>query len=148
MGATPLTRSIRQVSLTPADAIYVAFARRTLDLTERAQEDLRTLRTELTGLIRLTAPVSWGQRVLGPLLPAFLAQHPGLEIEFLLADRLMDLADERIDLALRMSAFTPPDLVSIPLTRLDWVICAAPSYLAGTTVPKEPAVPAQHPCLN
>jgi len=148
VGATPLTRSMRQVSLTPADAIYVAFARRALHLTERAQENLRTLRTELTGLIRLTAPVSWGQRVLGPLLPAFLAQHPGLEIEFLLADRLMDLADERIDLALRMSAFTPPDLVSIPLTRLDWVICATPSCLAGTTVRKEPAVPAQHPCLN
>jgi DNA-binding transcriptional LysR family regulator len=148
VGATLLARSTRQVSLTPAGVIYVEFARRALDLAERAQEDLRTLRTELTGLIRLTAPVSWGQRILGPLLPAFLAEHPGLEIEFLLADRLMDLAYERIDLALRMSAFTPPDLVSIPLTRLDWVICAAPSYLAGTTPPTEPADLAQHPCLN
>jgi DNA-binding transcriptional LysR family regulator len=148
VGATLLARSTRQVSLTPAGAIYLEFARRALDLAARAQEELRTLRTELTGLIRVTAPVSWGQRVVGPLLPAFLAQHPGLEIELLLDDRLMDLAYERIDLALRMSAFTPPDLVSIPLTRLDWIICAAPAYLARAAAPEEPAALAQHPCLN
>jgi DNA-binding transcriptional LysR family regulator len=148
VGATLLARSTRQVSLTPAGAIYLEFARRALDLAARAQEELQTLRTELTGLIRVTAPVSWGQRVVGRLLPAFLAQHPGLEIELLLDDRLMDLAYERIDLALRMSAFTPPDLVSIPLTRLDWIICAAPSYLAHAAAPEEPAALTQHPCLN
>ena len=148
VGAALLTRSTRRVSLTPAGAVYLEFARRALDAVQRADEELRTLRTDLTGLIRVTAPVSWGQRVVGRLLPAFLAQHPGLEIELLLDDRLMDLAHEHIDIALRMSAAQSPDLVSIPLTRLDWVICATPAYLATVIPPTEPEALAQHPCLN
>lgn len=148
VGATLLTRSTRHVSLTPAGAVYLEFARQALDAVRRADEELRTLRADLTGLIRVTAPVSWGHRVVGRLLPAFLAQHPGLEIELLLDDRLMDLAHERIDIALRMSAVQSPDLVSMPLTRLDWVICAAPAYLATAAPPTEPEALMQHPCLN
>ncbi len=147
-GATLLSRSTRRMALTPAGMVYLEFARRTLDAVQRAGEELRTLRTDLTGLIRVTAPVSWGQRVVGRLLPLFLAQNPGLEIELLLDDRLMDLAHEHIDIALRMSAAQSPDLVSISLTRLDWVICAAPAYLAAVTPPTQPEALAQHACLN
>lgn len=148
LGTTLFARGARRVTLTPAGLVYLDFARRTLDLMARAHEDVRSLRTQLTGLIRLTAPISWGHRVLGRLLPAFLARYPEVEVELLLDDRPMDLAQDRIDLALRMSATTPPDLVAIPLARLDWVICAAPSYLAGAPAPREPEQLASHPCLN
>ena len=148
LGATLLTRSTRRVALTPAGAVYLEFARQALDAVRRAGEELRTLRTDLSGLIRVTAPVSWGHRVVGRLLPSFLAQHPGLEIELVLEDRLLDLAHERIDIALRMSATPSPDLVTVPLTRLDWVICAAPAYLATAIPPEEPEALAGHPCLN
>lgn len=148
VGAILLTRTTRAVSLTPAGALYMDFARRALDAVHNAREELRTLRTELSGLIRVTAPVAFGHRALGRLLPEFLARHPGLEVELVLSDRLMDLAYERIDVALRMSAFQVPDLVSIPVMRLDWVICAAPAYLATCAPPREPADLARHPCLN
>lgn len=114
----------------------------------RADEALRTLRTDLAGLIRVTAPVSWGHRAVGRLLPPFLAQHPGLEIELVPEDRLLDLAHERIDIALRMSATPSPDLVTVPLTRLDWVVCATPAYLATVIPPEQPEALAGHPCLN
>ena len=147
LGATLLARSTRSMSLTPAGSLYLDFARRALDAVEDARESLRTLRTDVSGLIRVSAPVAWGQRVLGPVLPEFLAQHDGLELELVLSDQIMDLAYERIDLALRMSAATAPDLVSLPLMRLDWVVCAAPAYLQNASPPGDPAALSQHRCL-
>ena len=148
LGAVLFARSTRRVSLTPAGQIYLAHARQLLADADAASEALRGLRTNLAGSIRVTAPVSWGHRVVGRLLPEFLAQHPALEIELLLEDRLMDLAQEGIDLALRMSARRSPDLVMVPLMRLDMVICAAPSYLAGAGAPKTPEDLANHLCLS
>ena len=148
LGATLLARSTRRISLTPAGLLYLEHARRLLADAAAASEALRGLRTTLAGLIRVTAPVSWGHRVVGRLLPEFLALHPALEIELLLEDRLMDLAAEGVDLALRMSARRTPDLVMVPLMRLDLVMCAAPSYLAGAGAPRTPEDLTGHSCLS
>ncbi len=145
--ATLFARSTRRVALTPAGEAYLDFARNALRAVADADERLRDLRQELSGQIRLTAPVSWGQHVLAPLLPAFLARHPAIEIELQLADRLMDVAYERIDLALRMSATGLPDLVATPVARLDWVVCAAPAHLARAGAPAMPDDLTGHPCM-
>jgi DNA-binding transcriptional LysR family regulator len=146
--ATLFARSTRRVALTPAGEAYLDFARNALRAVADADERLRDLRQELSGQIRITAPVSWGQHVLAPLLPAFLARHPAIEIELLLGDRLMDIAYERIDLALRMSATGLPDLVATPVARLDWVVCAAPAHLARAGTPMSPADLLAHPCMS
>ncbi len=148
INATLLSRNTRKVALTTAGEIYLDFARTALSAVNGADERLRRLRAELTGQIRLTAPISWGQRVLAQLIPPFLAQHPAIEIELLLEDRIMDIAYERVDIALRMTASPAQDLVSIPLARLDWVVCAAPNYLASAGAPEAPAQLAQHPCMS
>ena len=146
--ATLFARSTRRVALTPAGEAYLDFARNALRAVADADERLRDLRQELSGQIRITAPVSWGQHVLAPLLPAFLAQHPAIEIELLLGDRLMDIAYERIDLALRMSATGLPDLVATPVARLDWVVCAAPAYLLRAGTPGQPTDLQAHHCMS
>ncbi len=147
LGVPLLIRTTRRMALTSAGDVYLEYARLALATVQRADEELRTLRSELTGLIRVTAPVSWGQRVAGRLLPAFLLQHTALEVELLLADQIMDLAQERIDIGLRMTASPAPDLVSVPLARLDWVICASPAYLAGVVPPQVPEDLSAHPCM-
>lgn len=146
--ATLFARSTRRVALTPAGEAYLDFARNALRAVADADERLRDLRQELSGQIRITAPVSWGQHVLAPLLPDFLARHPAIEIDLLLGDRLMDIAYERIDLALRMSATGLPDLVATPVARLDWVVCAAPAHLARAGTPHAPADLRAHPCMS
>ena len=146
--ATLFARSTRRVALTPAGEAYLDFARNALRAVADADERLRDLRQELSGQIRITAPVSWGQQVLAPLLPDFLARHPAIEIDLLLGDRLMDIAYERIDLALRMSATGLPDLVATPVARLDWVVCAAPAHLARAGTPHAPADLQAHPCMS
>ena len=146
--ATLFSRSTRKIALTPAGEVYLDFARRALLEVASAEERLRNLRSDLTGQIRVTAPVSWGQRVLAKLIPEFLRQHPAIEIELLLGDRMMDVAHERVDIALRWTAAPAHELMSVPIAQVDWVICAAPAYLAAAGEPHEPDELAQHSCMN
>jgi DNA-binding transcriptional LysR family regulator len=147
--ATLFSRSTRRIALTAAGEAYLEFARRALREVGAAEERLRDLRVELTGQIRLTAPVSWGQRVLAKRLPDFLRLHPAIEIELQLADRVMDLAAERMDLALRWTTLPAPELTATPLAEVTWVIAAAPSYLATAGgLPQSVGELARHPCLS
>ena len=145
--ATLFSRSTRRIALTPAGEAYLEFARRALAEVASAQERLRELRVDLTGQIRLTAPVSWGQRVLAKRLPEFLRLHPAVEIELLLSDRVMDIAYERIDIALRWSTFASAELATVAVAEIEWVIAAAPSYLAGAGTPLTPAELGGHSCM-
>ncbi len=146
--ATLFSRSTRKVALTPAGEAYLEFARRALSEVATAEERLRDLRAELTGQIRLSASVSWGQRVLAKRLPEFLRLHPAIEIELLLVDRMMDIAYERIDIALRWTASPPPELMAVPVASVEWVVVAAPGYLAGAGLPIEPQDLGLHPCMS
>jgi len=145
--ATLFSRTTRKVTLAPAGEAYLEFARRALLEVNNAEERLRDLRVELTGQIRLTAPVSWGQRVLAKRLPEFFRLHPAIEIELQLADRLMDLARERIDIALPWTNAPAPELTATPVASVEWVLAAAPAYLAGAGIPREPQDLAAHACM-
>ncbi len=146
--ATLLTRNSRKLALTPAGQVYIEFARRALDAVQHADEGLRALRSIPTGQIRVTAPVSWGYRALGKVIPDFLGRYPEIEIELILQDRMLDIASEGIDIALRMTAVPAPDLVSIPIAKLHWLMCASPSYLATAGEPHVPSELEHHPCMN
>lgn len=148
VGATLFARSTRRVSLTPAGEAYLEGARRALAEVAGAEERVRGLREQLTGEIRITAPVSWGQRVLARRLPEFLRLHPGIRVELQLADRVMDVARERIDLALRWTtAATPTGLAASPVAEVAWVLAAAPGYLEAAGRPQRPPDLADHPGL-
>lgn len=86
VGATLFARSTRRIALTPAGEAYADFARRALAEMIAGEERLLALRSELTGRIRLSATVSWGQRVLAVKLPEFLRLHPAIEVELQLAE--------------------------------------------------------------
>jgi DNA-binding transcriptional LysR family regulator len=145
--ATLFSRSTRRVALTPAGEAYLGFARRALVEVAAAQDRLHELRADLAGQIRITAPVSWGQRVLARRLPEFLRLHPAIEIELLLSDRMMDIAYERIDIALRWTDAPPPELAAVPVAEVAWHVVAAPGYLATAGWPAGPRELAAHPCL-
>jgi DNA-binding transcriptional LysR family regulator len=148
LNATLFSRSTRHIALTPAGEAYLGYARQALHTLSGAGERLRDLRQELSGPIRITAPSSWGQKVLASLMPEFLERHPAIEIELLLNDRMMDIAVERIDIALRMTSTATPDLVVTPVARLDWVICAAPRYLTSAGTPVAPTDLLHHPAMS
>jgi DNA-binding transcriptional LysR family regulator len=141
------SRSTRKVALTPAGETYVDYAKRALAEVSDGMERVRSLRTELSGNLRLTAPVSWGQRVLAKHLPEFLKMHPSLEIDLILTDRMMDMAAERIDVALRWSSHSQHERHGTPLTEISWFLTAAPAYIAQHGLPSEPVELNDHACL-
>ncbi|MBC7733906.1 MAG: LysR family transcriptional regulator [Bacteriovorax sp.] len=147
VGATLFARSTRRIALTPAGEAYADFARRALAEMAAGEERLRALRSDLTGRIRVSATVSWGQRVLAVKLPEFLRLHPAIEVELQLADRLVDVAYERVDIALRWSSTPPQGLLSEPVAVVGWALVAAPAYLADAGTPLSPADLAKYNCL-
>ncbi len=148
VGATLFARSTRRIALTPAGEAYAEFARRALAEMSAGEERLRALRSELTGRIRLSASVSWGQRVLAVKLPEFLLMHPAIEVELQLTDRMVDVAYERIDIALRWSSTPQQGLMSEPVAMVEWALVAAPAYLANAGTPQRPADLVRHNCLS
>lgn len=148
VGATLFARSTRRLALTPAGDAYLVGARGALHELAMAQERLRELRVQLSGEIRLTAPVSWGQRVLAKRLPDFLQLHAAIHIDLELSDRLMDVAHERVDIALRWSTATARQgLAAVAVAEVSWLMAASPAYLETMGCPQHPADLAGHPCL-
>lgn len=145
--ATLFSRSTRKVALTPAGEAYVDYARRALAEMLAGEERLRALRSEVSGRIRMTAPVSWGQRVLARQLPEFLRLHPSIEVELQLADRMLDIGSERIDVALRWTAHSLQELSAVQVAPVGWLLAASPAYLANHSVPSAPDDLRGHNCL-
>lgn len=146
--ATLFSRSTRKVALTSAGEAYLEFARRAVAEMLAGEERLRAMRSELSGTIRLTAPVSWGQRVLAKRLPEFLRLHPAIKIEVEFSDHLVDLASHRIDIALRWSATTQHEMHCIALNPISWLLAASPTYLAEAGVPRHPEDLTGHACFS
>lgn len=151
LGATLFSRSTRKIALTPAGELYLEFARRAVDDSRASLEQLRDLNTaasgELSGQMRITAPVSWGQNVLARCLPEFLKRHAGVEIELQLTDRMMDLAHEGVDMALRWSSASARGLGAVPVATVQWVIVASPKYLRQCGTPRQPQDLEKHSCM-
>lgn len=148
LGATLFSRSTRHVALTAAGETYLEHARKALLALSAGEERLTALRSDLQGRIRVTAPVSWGQRILCKKTPEFLRMHPGIELELLLSDRMMDLAYERIDVAFRWSsAQDNKELFMRTVANIDWVLVCAPQYIAAHGVPTTPPELEGHLCL-
>lgn len=151
LSATLFSRSTRKIALTPAGELYLEFAQRAVDDSRASLEQLRDLNAaasgELSGQIRVTAPVSWGQNVLAKCLPEFLHRHAGVEIELQLTDRMMDLAHEGVDMALRWSSASARGLGAVPVAAVQWVVVAAPKYLRRFGTPRQPLDLDQHSCM-
>ena len=143
-----LERSSRRLSLTQAGESYVAVCRRVLeDLAEAeraATGEYRAPRGELT----VTAPVVFGRVHLGPIAVAFLGAYPEIDLRLRLADHVMSLLDERIDVAVRIGPLADSSLVAVPVGTIRRVVCASPSYFAARGVPRSPGELARHDCIT
>lgn len=99
------------------------------------------------GLVRVTAPVALGRQVIAPVLPAFLMKYPEVRLELDLTDRLINLAQEGFDLAIRHSDHPPDTYVAWPLSESRSILVASQGYLQRRGTPSHPADLADHDCL-
>lgn len=149
LGVTLFSRSTRHIALTSAGESYLEHAKKAVAELSAGEERLRALRSEITGKIRATAPVSWGQRILAKKIPEFLRMHPGVDLELVLSDRMMDIAFERLDIAFRWSTaiHDQHDLVVKSIASIEWQIVASPQYLSMFGEPLLPGDLENHACL-
>ncbi len=148
LGVRLLQRSTRKLSLTEAGARYHEQVAGLLDGLERAADEARHASGAARGTVRITASVAYGQTVLVPSLPALHERHPGLEIDLLLTDNVVDLVADRVDLALRLGSRVDASLVGMPLRRVRYHVVASPQYLQRHGRVRQPADLAGHECLR
>lgn len=144
LGVRLLQRSTRQLRLTDEGRAYVDHCRRILADIAEAEAAVSARRLDVAGSVRLTAPVTFGRLHVAPALAAFQARHPALRIELLLLDRVVNLLDEGIDLAVRIGHLPDSSAVAQRLGETRIVHCASPAYLRAHPAPQRPADLAGH----
>ena len=148
LGTRLLERNTRRQSLTDAGRVYFDEARRVLEQVANAERSVERLRLAPAGTLRVSAPVSFGASIIAPLTASFLQAWPEVRVELDLTNRMVDLVDEGIDLAIRIGDIQRTDLVAKYLAPYRMAICAAPDYLARHGTPQTPAELAGHQCLS
>jgi DNA-binding transcriptional LysR family regulator len=148
LGIKLFHRSTRRLSITEAGRSYLEASERILADIDAADAAVAADRVEPRGMLRLNAPVAFGTRQLAPLLSEFAQRHPLVTVELGLNDRLVDLADEGWDLAIRIGSLSDSSLIARRIAACRTVVCAAPSYLAARGNPRMVAHLANHNCLG
>ncbi|BFM22179.1 LysR family transcriptional regulator [Gilvimarinus japonicus] len=146
-GVRLLQRTTRKVSLTEEGHVYLAHCRQILDALTAADAALADLQHTPTGHLRLSAPVSFGEKYLAPIISEFAIAHPKLTIDLNLNNQRVDLIDESIDVAIRLGPLENAQLIAKQLGERQPIICASPTYLSRHGQPHTPAELAQHNCL-
>lgn len=148
LGVRLFNRSPRDVTLTTEGQ---SFFIRCKDLVHN-MEDARALAEPASavpqGLLRVCAPVTFGEYVLAPALAKFLSDHPSMRVEMVLTDRFPDMVEERFDVAIRIGEVPDSRLIAKQIYSKSFVTCASPSYLKKHGIPKTPDMLKTHNCLG
>ncbi|MFL9913064.1 LysR family transcriptional regulator [Paraburkholderia sp. RL17-337-BIB-A] len=142
-----MERSTRK--LTPTEAGAALYERMTA-ATSAMEEGLLEVAQAgniAKGLLRLALPATFGRMCIAPLLPEFLAGHPGVSIDVEFSDRYVDLMGERFDVAIRIGELQDSRLISRRLMTNERVLYASPAYLAAHGTPQRPDDLTQHVCV-
>jgi len=148
LGSKLFKRSSRSLLLTDAGEHFLPRAQRLLADMADAKRGLSALDTDLRGLLTITAPAVFGRKHVLPALLTFLAQHPLVEVELHNSDTVVDVAQRRVDVSIRMGALPDSDLVATQLAPVRRLLCASPEYLERKGKPARPSDLTKYDCLT
>lgn len=147
LGVQLLNRSTRSVTLTDHGRKYYERTKPLLDEMAQADGELMNSTLELSGLVRIATPATFGRLHILPLIPKLLALHPKLRLDLNLADGVQDLLAEGIDLAIRISPVYSPDAVVKRVTNSSLVCAGSRRYFEQHGTPTTPEDLAGHNCI-
>ena len=148
LGLRLLHRTTRSVSLSVQGEEAFVYCQKILNEVAALENRTQSHRHELVGSIRVASPIGLGQNLLFDAIDTFTQQHPLVNIQLLLSDDLVQLVDERIDIALRYTQQPDETLIARRLMQIDSVLCASKSYLANAPALNETTDLAAHNCLT
>jgi DNA-binding transcriptional LysR family regulator len=148
LGVRLLHRTTRKVSLTEAGRRYLESVERILAELAEAEAAAAAERLEVTGTLRLNAPVSFGVRELAPLMADFSGMHPALTVDMGLNDRVVNLVEEGWDVAVRIGHIRDQTLIARKLAPCRLLVAGSPAYLSERGTPHRVADLSAHNCLG
>lgn len=147
LGVRLIHRSTRSISLTPEGESLMPFAVEIVEAQEAARAAVTPSERGASGLLRVSAPVTLGRRVIVPLVPRLLQDNPGLKIDLGLSDSLVDIVSSGVDVAIRIAPLKDSGLVARHLIDNPKHLYAAPGYLAARGTPSSLKDLETHECL-
>jgi DNA-binding transcriptional LysR family regulator len=149
LGTQLFYRTTRKVSVTEAGQIYYQHCRQLLDGLGEAERAIGNLSAVPRGKLKLTAPTTYGETVIAPLVNDFVARYPDLEVQCRFTNQKLDLVLEGYDMAIRLGRLegTTGSLMTRQLSTRRLYACAAPSYIAKRGEPHSLSELSHHNCL-
>jgi DNA-binding transcriptional LysR family regulator len=148
LGARLLQRTTRQVTLTDVGARYLERARRILADVEEAEGAAEGERTRPSGRLVVSAPVGFGRLHVSPVMSAYLKRYPEVSAELRLADRMINLVEDGVDLAVRIGHLPDSTLVARHVGEMRRIVVASAGYLGARGEPKTPQALASHATIQ
>lgn len=148
LGARLLVRTNRKLIPTEAGDAFIAVARRLLEDLAEAERAAGGEYREPRGELLVTAPVMFGKLHVAPVVYTFLAAYPLVSVRLLLSDRVIDLAEAHVDVAVRIGHLPHSQLIGRPLGQVRWISCASPDYLTRRGTPANPYALEDHDCIG
>jgi DNA-binding transcriptional LysR family regulator len=143
-----VNRSSRQLTLTDAGRSYVAACKRILEDVSDAERVASGEYRAPKGDLVITAPIVFGRLHVLPVAMEFLNAYPDVDIRLMLADRMINLLEDHVDLALRIGELPDSSLVASRVGSIRRVVCASPAYFAARGTPQNPGDLAHHDCVT
>lgn len=148
LGLRLLTRTTRTVRVTDAGARYAQDCRRILAELAEADESVSGQHGAPRGRITVTAPVLFGGMVVTPIVASYLQRYPEVTASCLFLDRVVNLVDEGVDVAIRIGALPDSSMQAIRVGQVRQLVCASPAYLQAHGVPRTPQDLQQHTIVS
>ncbi|CDG22177.1 putative transcriptional regulator [Xenorhabdus poinarii G6] len=147
-GVRLLHRTTRKIGLTSAGENAYQRSLKLMALAEDMPVQQSLEAQTLKGLLRVSCSQSLAISALAVAIPEFMRIYPQIAVNLQMNNKAVNLVEERIDLAIRITNHLEPNLIARPLSTCHSIVCAAPSYLAGKPIPKKPADLTSHHCLT
>lgn len=147
LGQKLFVRNTRQISLTEEGKIYYDYCQRLIDETAELQKRFEELKQRPAGALRISAPITMGRNVIAPIVPAFVAENADVQVRLQATDRLADILNEDIDLAIRKGTPDSSSFITKTVAPDLRVVCASPDYFERHGVPQTPEDLKNHNCL-
>jgi DNA-binding transcriptional LysR family regulator len=147
LGMRLLHRSTRALHLTQFGESYLATCRQVLSALDAVERGAAAEQEQPRGLLSITAPLRFGQLHVRPILDAFLDANPAVQARLLLLDRVANLVEEGIDVAVRVGHLPDSRLLATRIGAIRRVLCASPGYLKRCGAPQTPAMLREHACI-
>ena len=148
LGVKLLVRTTRRITLTHEGSAFLEDCQRLLAEFANAEASVSAGGVKASGHLRITAPAGFGRRHVAPLVPRFHALHRDVTVSLNLSDRVVDLAGEGFDCAVRVGDLPDSSLISVRLADNRRICVATPQYLQQHGTPQQPTDLAKHACLT